>query len=86
MYIYKYFHIYKGVYKFVCKCMLSFHYLPICLSYFSPSPLLLTPHPLDPNPFNANVANEKAMKKKRQYNDPMVFFIKTSCKDVGLKY
>ena len=59
-------------------------YLSVLL--FSFSPLLLTPHPLDPNPFNANVANEKAMKKKRQYNDPMVFFIKTSCKDVGLKY
>ena len=94
------FHIYKGVYKFVCKCMLSFHYLPICLSYFFLSPSIYlsvllfsfflfsqkTPHPLNPNPFQCKCCKWESNGKKCKYNDPMVFFIKKSCKDVGLKY
>ena len=47
-------------------------YLSVLL--FSFSPLLLTPHPLDPNPFNANFANEKAMKKNANITIPCFFY------------
>ena len=68
-------------------CMLSFHYVTICLSYFllshsiylsvyfSPSPLFsqLTPHPFDPNPFNDSTP-PSPLKSVRKARASLCFF------------
>ena len=68
-------------------CMLSFHYVTICLSYFllspsiylsvyfSPSPLFsqLTTHPFNPNPFNDSTP-PSPLKSVRKARASLCFF------------
>ena len=68
-------------------CMLSFHYVTICLSYFllshsiylsvyfSPSPLFsqLTPHPFDPSSFNDSTP-PSPLKSVRKARASLCFF------------